>query len=300
MNISVTEKARAVTSYLATALQLLGCLALLTCVPMTGYSQGPQERENIELERRRREQQRHDWEFENRVRNLRNLGNQRAVSRGSGLSRNSTSSTPKLTEEQRRLLEPAPADLAAFASFLRQPNTGIVRLLPREIYDNTTAMPLRGGGAYYSFYKLSHESGPWSDIRFQNGKFQVGFNNTTLGLITMLGDLPLEKLDATHPAVEFLSNLALPVKYADVRFQAERNGAGFEAGGNLYKSALAAELNTTYILRSTIYNEADTIVAFRTVRTDPDGSLIVLWKSLSSLKAKKLKDAPRDYLEPVW
>lgn len=283
-------------SYLATRLRLAGCFALLAYAPLVGYSQSPQDRQSMELERRRQEQLRYDREFENRARELSNLGDRRVASRASGLS---SYSTPKLTKAQRELLEPAAADRAAFASFLRQPDTGIVRLLPREKYDHTTAMPLRGGGAYYSFTRLSHEAGPWSDIRFQNGELHVGFNDLTLGLIATLGDVPLEDLTASHPAVEFLSSLPVPVRYADVGPQADKNAAGFEAGAQLYKSSVTAQLNTTYLLRSTLYNEADTVVALRTVRADADGSIVLLWKSLSRLKVKKLKDVRKPEREPI-
>jgi hypothetical protein len=284
-------------SYLPTSIRLMGCFALLACAaPLAGYAQSPADRQSMETERRRQEQQRYDREFENRTRDLRNLGDRRVASRASGLS---SYSTPRLTEEQKQLLEPTAADRAAFASFLRQPDTGLVRLLPREKYDHTTAMPLRGGGAYYSFFKLSHEAGPWSDIRFQNGELHVGFNDMTLGLITKLGDLPLEDLSASHPAVEFLSNLAVPVKYAELGPQADKNGAGFKAGGLLYKTRVAAQLNTTYMLRSTVYNEADNIIAIRTLRAEPDGSIVLLWKSLSRLKVKKLKDVRRYDTQPI-
>src|SRR4028119_2450069 len=53
------------------------------------------------------------------------------------------------------LLEPAAEDRAAYAQFLQQPDTGLIRLLPREKYDNKLAV--RGGGAFYSFSRLTHE-----------------------------------------------------------------------------------------------------------------------------------------------
>lgn len=283
-------------SYLATCLRLAGCCALLACAPLAGHSQSVAESQNREMERRRQEQQRYDREFENRTRALRNLADRRVASRASGLP---SYSAPKLTSEQRELLEPTAADRAAFADFLRQPGAGIVRLLPREKYDHTTAMPLRGGGAYYSFSRLSHEAGPWSDIRFQNGELQVGFNDMTLGLMAKLGDLPLQELTASHPAVEFLNSMAVPVKYADVGPQADKNAAGFKAGGQFYRSSVTAQLNTTYVLRSTHYYEADTVVALRAVRSDTDGSIVFLWKSLSRLKVKKLRDVRKPEREPV-
>src|SRR5258706_11840537 len=63
-------------------------------------------------------------------------------------------------EEQ--VLAPDPADARAFAAFLTGPDTGLARLLPRETGEQ--ALALRGGGAYYSFSRRTHEYGRGSDI----------------------------------------------------------------------------------------------------------------------------------------
>ena len=229
------------------------------------------------------------------MRNLRNLGDMRAV-RGSGASVIPPDVSPsKLTDEQKALLKASPQDEAAFAAFLRQPDTGIIRLLPREKYDHTIEMPLRGGGAFYSFNKLSHQAGPWSDIKFQDGQLHAGVNDLTLGLMAVLGDVPLEKLDSNHPARTFIGQLALPANYADYQEQVARHRSGFKADERVYRSVHPAQLDTTYLLRSTIYNRADTVIAFRLVRKDSDGGVTLLWKILDKLQVKKLKDAPREY-----
>lgn len=41
--------------------------------------------------------------------------------------------------------------------------------------------------------------------------------------------------------------------------------------------------NHTYILRSISYERFDVLVAFRMVRKDTDGSLILLWKKLKRI-----------------
>lgn len=53
----------------------------------------------------------------------------------------------KLLETE--LLAPSRADQEKFAEFLAQPDTGLVRLLPREKWDYK--LSIRGGGAYYYF-----------------------------------------------------------------------------------------------------------------------------------------------------
>src|SRR4026208_506116 len=58
---------------------------------------------------------------------------------------------------EKSFLEPAEEDRSVYSEFLRQPDTGLIRLLPRdkfdsEVYkDNKTTIGIRGGGAYYHF-----------------------------------------------------------------------------------------------------------------------------------------------------
>jgi hypothetical protein len=47
-----------------------------------------------------------------------------------------------------------------------------------------------------------------------------------------------------------------------------------------YKSRLPVEVNTTFLLRSINYDRTDILVAFRVVRKDADGSVILAWKLL--------------------
>src|SRR5437868_313711 len=46
-------------------------------------------------------------------------------------------------------------DQERYAEFLARPGTGLVRLLPREKWDNK--LSIRGGGSYYSFHAPTHE-----------------------------------------------------------------------------------------------------------------------------------------------
>src|ERR1051326_121486 len=60
-------------------------------------------------------------------------------------------------------------DKIDYASFLAQPNTGLIRLLPRinrsSVFADPSKRPdIRGDGAYYSFHFLSHEYGFGSDL----------------------------------------------------------------------------------------------------------------------------------------
>jgi hypothetical protein len=272
---------------LKTSRPLMCCLLIVILTSPIASAQNPgstaADRTRIERERQRTER-----DYERRVSDLRNLRKDEP--------RKGPSEPPsvKLSAEQKKLLEPSAAQRAAFAAFLRQPETGLVRLLPREKFDGTVLMPLRGGGAFYSFTKLSHAASPFSDIMFQSGRFRVALSGLTYALMTMQGETPLEQLTADHPAVKYLRDLVPPLDYQDLRIETDKIWEGFEVGGSLYKTILPAQLNSTYLLRSTIHGGPDTVVAFRVVGWDADGSVTLLWKRLYNLKSKKFKDIPED------
>ena len=71
----------------------------------------------------------------------------------------------QLREKEKLFLEATAEDRAAFAEFLKQPNTGLIRLIPRSQQDGL--LTINGGGAYYSFARLTHEYGYGSDIELQ-------------------------------------------------------------------------------------------------------------------------------------
>src|ERR1044072_7418866 len=73
----------------------------------------------------------------------------------------------ELNSLENRLLSPSEEDKARYADFLRQSGTGLIRLLPREKFDSgrdKKGLTISGGGAYYSFARLTHEYGYGSDI----------------------------------------------------------------------------------------------------------------------------------------
>ncbi|MCA1632575.1 MAG: hypothetical protein LC802_02375 [Acidobacteria bacterium] len=137
------------------------------------------------------------------------------------------------------LLAPAREDLDAFAEFLAQPRTGIVRLLPREKWDGKLSM--RGGGSYYSFTRLTHEYGFGSDISLEQNQFGVGFAGANFGFLANLGTVLTKQ---------------------------------------------------TYVVRSVNYGTSDVLVAFRVVRKDSDGSVVVLWKMLKKFSKPELERTP--------
>src|SRR5688572_19196759 len=110
----------------------------------------------------------------------------------------------KLTEEQKAMLAALPEDMALYGAFLKQKDTGIVRLHPRGKYEITgltvsvdeltkMRLPILGGGAYYSFIERTNGFGPWSEIYLDNGRLCTLATSKVMGLSGNLGDTPLTR-----------------------------------------------------------------------------------------------------------
>jgi hypothetical protein len=185
-----------------------------------------------------------------------------------------------------QFLAPAKEDRTAYAEFLRQPDTGLIRLLPREIYEsevykkNRKTLTMRGGGSYYSFALLTHEYGYGSDIGLEQGYLKVGFAGADYGMVTDLGDVPLEEIVLEHPSVTFLAEYKAPTEEPQARLEYRRFATGTEVDNLAYKTRLPVAVNRTYLLRSIVYGTSDVIVVLRVARKDTDGSIIIAWKLL--------------------
>jgi hypothetical protein len=224
----------------------------------------------------------------------------------------------KLTEAQKKLLTPSAEDQATYRDFLRQEHTGLVRLLPRGLYefsatvdanrDPEMVLPILGGGAFYSFTEQTHNLGPWSEISLQDGKLIVGFAAQSLGLMLRLGDVPLDSVSPATAGVDYLVRYVPPTALGEATEQRSRNFQGFQVDSRSYQSLLPAAINQTYVARSVIYKKegrlygrvyvphpyeyegADVLLAFRVVRVSDDGSLTILWKRLQKFSPPKIKD----------
>ena len=198
----------------------------------------------------------------------------------------------ELAKLEALFLAPSDEDRAAYAEFLTQPDTGLIRLLPREKFDSTpeklSPLTIRGGGAYYSFARLTHEYGYGSDIELDSGYLSVGFAGNDYGILTKLINVRLEDVTAEMPAVSFLTKYTAVANATDVGAEARRFNAGTIIGGVSYTRRVKAEVGATYLLRSISFDESDVLVAFRVVRQDTDGSLIIAWKLLQKYPVPKL------------
>ena len=196
----------------------------------------------------------------------------------------------EISKKEQQLLNPAPEDAAKFQSFLAEPDTGLIRLMPREVYDRR--LIISGGGAYYSFIRLTHEYGRGSDISLERNRFSVGFGGLDWGFMTSLPDTPIESVTLKTEGVRFPAEFKAPQAEAEIRSWQRLSGEGFNMNGVQYKSGVPAVVDTTYILRSLIYRSGEVVVVFRPIRKDTDGSMIILWKILKRLPEAEAIHAP--------
>jgi hypothetical protein len=192
----------------------------------------------------------------------------------------------ELQKLETAFLSPAEEDREAYAEFLKQPHTGLIRLLPREKYDSDVysskivkSLTIRGGGAYYSFARLTHEYGYGSDIALESGYLSMA----DYGMLTKLGDVPLEEITLEHPGARFMAAFNPPGEESKARLEYQRfAGPGTTIHNELYQGRVPVEVNKTYLLRSISYDRSDILVSFRVIRKDSDGSVIIAWKLLKN------------------
>ena len=223
------------------------------------------------------------------------------------------------------LKRPSEADLAVYADFLEKKGTGMFRLFP---YLNCTEKGLiRIDGECadyvfdswtYSFRSKDYRESRFLDIKYEDGHLVTG-SLLSLGILTPLGDVPVEKVTLTSDGMKFLADLKPETDYQETEKQFNSFAKGVEDGGFTYSSKTKIEEPMTYGLRVVAYrmpikvqlflgddpafnnqnlkfsypiNEFDKrddiIVAFRIIRKEKDGNVTIVWKELSRTDAPKL------------
>lgn len=202
-----------------------------------------------------------------------------------GLLKELETKRAELQTLQEKFLAPSDDDRSALSEFLKQSDTGLIRLLPRESFgevpDKPGKLTIRGGGAYYSFVRLTHEYGYGSDIQLEQNYLRVGFAGADYGIMTLIDEVPLENVTPELPPAAFLLAYNPPSEEAAVRQEVRSfGGAGKTIDGVAYRNRLPVQINATYLLRSISYRNSDVLVAFRVLRKDTDNSIVLAWKLL--------------------
>ncbi len=223
----------------------------------------------------------------------------------------------KTTDKELKLLAPNRIDVEKFAEFLRQPNIGITKLAADfGCAENTNVVvasedclkyTMPGAGSSYSFRVKNYRIRRLADITFTDNSFQA--TGVLLhGIFVNIGDAALENVSLDTEGLKFLTEFKPEPDFEKAKQIDLQLATGIEKDGFLYRRALYAKDNTTYVLRSIAYNGSfyravqniaynelafdkrkDVIVAFRIVRRDADGSVTILWKQLTRNNSPKVK-----------
>lgn len=273
------------------------------------FSQTAQPTPRVETQRTVREQQAQQSDYDR----LRRGAPSAAESRGVSGQRNFFPIKPRRSKEQQRRLLPSAEDLSRYAVFLRQPRTGLIRLMPdldcqpstNVVRVDEACLSYIPGSSFYSFREREYSLEALSDIRYKDGLL-VSDGIFSQGFLVNLGDVAPEATTLTSDGIRFLAEYQPAVVDAEATRQYVQMTRGVRSGAFIYRKSLPVRENSTYALRVVAYKgrfvrvfrgyrfdllasdaRRDIIVVFRVVRMDADGGILLLWKELAR------KDAPK-------
>lgn len=222
----------------------------------------------------------------------------------------------KPNKEELETLKVSATDKEKYAAFLRQPETGLAKLVADlKCADNTKVVvvtpdclkfTMPGAGSSYSFRMENYRIRRLADLIYTDDSFQVP-GALIHGLMVKIGDIPLEQVTLQTDGLKYLIDFKPTTDFAEAQKIADEIVKGVRHDGFLYGRGLNAIDNITYALRciaydgrlnravqGITYNEFefdkrnDVIVAFRIVSRDADGGVTILWKKLAEKDAPKL------------
>jgi hypothetical protein len=220
----------------------------------------------------------------------------------------------KSLEEINALLSPPAEYRVKHSEFLKNKNTGMVRVFPDRGCDKGLVVsveslercgqtaPIKGAGSLFSFrlnklpYYLDLTSVHYfigqSDIHFTDGKFVVG-TGSIQDIISDVGDVELDGVTLKSESVKFLRAFKPGDTVAKVALQNQTLAKGVTENGFVYSTSAKITLNRTYVLRSIAFSSraygsfwnTDVLTAFKVVGQEDDGSVVILWKELKESSA---------------
>jgi len=193
--------------------------------------------------------------------------------------------TKEIDALEARLLA-VPDDLSAhYRDFLRIPGTGLIRLLPRGKYE---FLP-KGGGAYYSFSRRTHDYGSGSDIELGQNGFSVGFAGSDYGFFLIIGNVPIENVPTDEGAVPKGSTIGQDEWVRMWTYRSPKDRATLATESRSFQRNIQSQKGMTYLLRSVSIGRSDTLAAFRVERTLSDGSVVIVWRVLASFQPPNIR-----------
>ena len=139
------------------------------------------------------------------------------------------------TIEELAAVAPNSEDLKAFGEFLRQKNTGLIKLVPEmncgEKANIVNASPecakytMPGGGASFSFRTENYRILHLSDLNYTGRSFRA-FGTLAHGIFVNLGDVPIDKVDLRSAGIDFLVKFEPANDFKDAQEIAVKLDAG--------------------------------------------------------------------------
>jgi hypothetical protein len=224
------------------------------------------------------------------------------------------------TRKELKSIEPRRELLDQYARFLRQPKTGLTKLIDDKgcaentkvvvATDNCLKYTMPGAGSSFSFRAQTYRIPRLSDLTFTDKSFQSG-GVLLHGIFVNIGDIPLEEVTPQTRGLKYLVDFQPEPDYEKSREIDAQLMKGIKKDGFLYRRGLFSVENTTFALRSIAYggkyfravknltyNEfdfdkrKDVIVVFRIVETDEAGNVTILWKEIQEKDSPEVKRAP--------
>lgn len=214
-------------------------------------------------------------------------------------------------------LAPSEAWLKRYADMLREPKTGIFKLVPDSGCTNNLRVvdaregclkySLPGSGNSYSFRTESYRIRHLADLTYDGENvFLTGI--FMHAIITDLGDVPLEQVSSEAPGMKFLSDFKPSATAHEVGLIDHTFLKGIEVKGYRYAKSVPVKANSTYGFRGVAYrgkvvrsvqglryneldydDREDVLIAFRIVERTEDGSITIVWRQLSELEAPRIR-----------
>lgn len=223
----------------------------------------------------------------------------------------------KPNKEEVKILAPAPSMLEKYAAFLRQPDTGIVKLnadsscvqTPEIIVakESCLSYTMPGAGTAYSFRAESYRLPRLADLTLVKDVLKTD-GVLQQGIMVNLGDVPLESVTLQSKGMKYLLDFTPPEDGAGLLKTGGQLSKGVRADGFVYGLGFYVRGLTTFALRSIAYkgrfmrsvngfsyNELgfdkrkDVVVVFRLIEKSANGDITLLWKMLSRQNSPSLK-----------
>ncbi len=222
----------------------------------------------------------------------------------------------KLTDEEEILLQPSTEDSSKYSDFLKDKDSGIIKLLNDKGCDGGTEtvvakpecekLTMPGAGSSYSFRAERYSIKRLSDLTFLGENFDAD-GSVKHGILVNLGDMPLDKVTTKTKNLETLVDFKPITDYEDAAKMSGILNRGVDFDKFVVASSLKVKENNTYGLRSIAYKASvyqrvqdttydefdfderdDVLIVFRVVRLIPGESVTIVWKELKNKRAPKM------------